>query len=315
MNSPNPRPSTVASEEPHDDAAGASVPLPTMQAIQQLMAERKELEQFAQESYARLNQLRELIREENAAADAVRTNTNAQEKVELERLRTQVRELETQLDAARTTSASAVSHLHVERDLIRDELAQCKQQVENQAQQGAEFEKLLEALVQEVGQREEAAASQRRHFEEECGRLRKELATMHQREQSLNEQLSKARETANKVVQTEQDSGDHAEVAAMIEQVEAEIRQQQEAIRQERAALARERSEFEERRSAASRQVAAAASPAAARGPMPSSTEPRMLRFTCKYCHGAMQAKEWLAGLVTKCQHCGKMAPVPKLGS
>ncbi|OAI42227.1 hypothetical protein AYO40_01845 [Planctomycetaceae bacterium SCGC AG-212-D15] len=281
----------MSSEAPADSDS-AEAPAPLMHAIERLLEERKNLEQYASETYSKLTQLREDIRQEKAAG-------NPPELAEIERLKNQVQELQTQLDQR----SREADQLRVERDTFGDELAQSKQQVEHRNRQGAEFEELIQALVAEVGQREEAAYAQRMHFEEEARRIQEELKATQDREASLNEQLSKARETANKAVQAEAESGDHAEVAAMIEQVEAEIREQQEALRRDREALARERSELE-----AWRQKFGASA-----GGEPPPADPRLISFACKHCNGALQAKKWLAGLVTKCTHCGKMAPVPKI--
>jgi colicin import membrane protein len=354
------------SDEPHsENSVPAAAPLPIMQAIQQLMQERKQVEQFVEESYARLNALREQVRAEKAAADAEFDKKRSeapspQDKSELEHLRVEANEwrkivadLQTQLDQVRGEldgAAKERSHLRqevesshaerdaacgklepldrelsqrrVERETMANELAQLKHRVEHQTRLGGEFEELLQALVMEVGQREEAAFAQRRQFEEEGGRLRDELKTLQEHEQSLNEQLSKAREMANKVAQTQQDGTELAETAALIEQVEAEIRQQQETVRKERDAVAKERSEveawrnqLEEWRRAMQKQYAGEAEAEAAPEHPAHAAGPRMLQFTCKHCSAALQAKEWLAGLVTKCQHCGKMAPVPKVTS
>jgi chromosome segregation ATPase len=277
----------------NNDAADA--PAPLMHAIQRLLEERKQLEVYAEETYTKLNQLREEIRTEKAA-------NNPPEQAELERVRNQVQELQTQLEQR----GREASQLRVERDTIGDELAQVRQQVEHRNRQSAEFEELIQALVAEVGQREEAAFTQRKQFDEECQRLGDELKAGQEREQELSEHLSKARETANKALQSETEGRDQDEVAAMIEQVEAEIREQQEAIRKEREALQQERAQLEAWR----QQHVTSASSESPESPV---VDPRFINFTCKHCSGAMQAKKWLAGLVSKCPNCGKMAPVPKL--
>lgn len=266
-------------------------PAPIMLAIQQLMVERKQVEQFAQESYDRLNELREAIRKDRAAAESP----------------DQLQQLQSELEAARAHRAQLereVQQSRGEHDILVNELAQLKQQLAHQAKQAAEFDELLQALVMEVGQREEAAWAQRVRFDAEANRLRDEIKTLQEREASLNEQLSKARETANKVVQAGEDGGDMAEMAAMIEQVEAEIREQQEALRKERQALANDRAELEKWRRS---QMGAPPSSAPT-----TKSDPNLMIFDCKHCHRALQVKTWLAGLVTKCTHCGKMSPVPK---
>ena len=45
---------------PADPSSSADSPSPIMQAIQQLLEERKHIESFAQESYARLNELQSI---------------------------------------------------------------------------------------------------------------------------------------------------------------------------------------------------------------------------------------------------------------
>lgn len=281
-----------APESPSTDEARADDPVPIMQAIQQLMEERKRIEAFAQESYARLSELRESIRAEYTGVPG-----------QIEQLRgdlAEARGLNAQLEREARQGRG-------ERDLLANELAQLKQQLAHQARQAGEFEELLIALVQEVGQREEAAHVQRVRFDAEAERLRAEIKTFEEREASLNDQLSKARETANKAVQgeqAEQGGGEMADMAAMIEQVEAEIREQQEALRKERQALANDRAELEKWRRS---QVGAPPSSAG-----PTLSDPSMLIFDCKHCKRALQVKTWLAGLVTKCTHCGKMSPVPK---
>jgi DNA repair exonuclease SbcCD ATPase subunit len=263
-----------------------------MQAIQQVMEERKRIEVFAQESYARLNELRNALRAERAAEAA----QLAQLRADLAEAHNVGEQLEREARQVRT-----------ERDLLTNELSQLKLQLAHQARQAVEFDELLQALVVEVGQREDAAYAQRVRFDAEADRLREEIKTLQEREASQNEQLSKARETANKAVQSEPDGsegGDAAEMAAMIEQVEAEIREQQEALRKERQALTNDRAELEKWRRS---QIGAP--PPSAGAPLSDSN---MLLFDCKHCHKALQVKSWLAGLVTKCTHCGKMSPVPK---
>lgn len=273
------------------DNPPGDTPAPMMQAIQQLMEERKRIDAFAQETYSKLNELRESIRAEYTGDPG------------------QVEQLRSELAEARVINAQLereARQARGERDLFGNELAQLKQQLSQQAQQAAEFEELLQALVVEVGQREEAAHGLRVHFEAEADRLHAEIKTLQEQEVSLNEQMSKARETANKVVQGEQEGGELGDMAAMIEQVEAEIREQQEALRKERQALANDRAELEKWRRS---QVGA---PPSSAGSTPS--DPSMLIFDCKHCQRALQVKTWLAGLVTKCTHCGKMSPVPKSG-
>jgi chromosome segregation ATPase len=306
-------------------ASNNSTPAPPaiMQSIQQLMEDRKKFEHFVQESQARLNELRDQVRAEKVAADTelekLRQVSGQQDNAELEPLRLELREAQLASEAARTRVQEVerdLGQLRIDRDTIANELDQLKQQVERQATQSGEFDELLQALVMEVGQREEVAFAQRTQFEEETTRLRNELKETQEREQSVNEQLSKAREVANKAAQSQQDGQELADTAALIEQVEAEIRQQQEAVRKEREAVAKERADVEAWRNQLEEWRRSMSQQAGDEVPEdPHRNGPRILKFACKHCNGAVQAKEWLAGLVTKCPQCGKMAPVPKLGS
>jgi hypothetical protein len=281
------------STPPASDGRPAEAPVSMMQAIQQVMEERQRIEAFAQESYGRLNELRDSLRAERAA-----------EAAQLAQLRADLAESQNVGESLEREARQARS----ERDLLNNELGQLKLQLAHQARQFGEFDELLQALVVEVGQREEAAYAQRVHFDAEADRLREEIKHLQEHEASLNEQLSKARETANKAVQSEPqeggEGGDMADMAAMIEQVEAEIREQQEALRKERQALMNDRAELEKWR----RSQMGAPPPSEGVAPV----DPNMLLFDCKHCHKALQVKHWLAGLVTKCTHCSKMSPVPK---
>lgn len=266
----------------------AAEPANLVQAIERLLDERKQVERFADENYRRLTELREAIRAENAsdtanaAIEGLRAELEAARK-EVSDVRQQLVALQSEHDAAFGAIAELereAAQLRTQLNLLGSERDQLQQQMAQRTRQSADFEELLEAMVAEIGQREAAVHAQRTDFEAERSRFEEEL-------KGLRDRVGGAENPE--------------EMASMIEQVEAEIRQQQEALQRERQTLANERAELEKWRRS---------QPGAPAGPAP---DPTMIQFDCKHCSRALQVKMRLAGLATRCTHCGKMSPVPKV--
>jgi hypothetical protein len=225
------------------DSVEDAITLSVLDAVEQLIQERTALEQFAEEKYTRLTQLREELRAEGAAVTTERDTALAQIAI-----------LTAELKAAKLNE-----------ELANDELTQLRKQHEQQRRQTVELQRLLDVLREEVAREE--------------------------------------REQRGQIENTSQLARENAELKEILqnfEQAEAELRQEQEAVRKERERLGLPPGQF----------------PAA-----PSTNGPgivvvgdqRFISFACKHCGGRLQAKEHLAGLVTRCTGCSKMAPVPKV--
>jgi DNA repair exonuclease SbcCD ATPase subunit len=230
-----------AALEPVEDAITLSV----LDAIQQLIEEREGLEQFVQQNFARLNDLREKVRGDTTGGEIELRHQVESMRVERDLALAQIEVLNHDLRQARLNEQLAV-----------DELGQVRAQAEQQRRQTAEFQRLLGALRDELARKEE---THRAEIERFAGMAKEHAELM--------------------------------EVVQGFEQLETELRQEQEAVRKERERL----------QSGSGVRAPAAASPG-------------FLDFTCKYCGTKLQAKEHLAGLVTRCSQCAKMAPVPKPG-
>lgn len=235
--------SNSSAVDPVDDAITLSV----LDAIQQLIEEREGLEQFVQQNFARLNELREQVRGETAGGEKELHQQVESMRVERDLALAQVESLTHDLRQARLSEQLAI-----------DELGQARAEAEQNRRHSAEFQRLLSALRDDIAKKEQ---THRAELERYAGMAKEHAELM--------------------------------EVVSGFEQLEAELRQEQEAVRKER-----------ERLQSAGSGVRA-----------PAATPPGFLDFTCKYCGTKLQAKEHLAGLVTRCSQCAKMAPVPKGGA
>jgi chromosome segregation ATPase len=127
-----------------DDTVCDSRVLSLTESIQLLIDTRGELERFNEHQYERLNALREQLRTE---ASAVQANLIEQ----LEAAQAERDEVRRQVEALKEETR----RLKVERDLAVEEAAQLRHRVEQQQFQGAEFERLLQMIKQEVSKREQ----------------------------------------------------------------------------------------------------------------------------------------------------------------
>lgn len=348
MTSPDSQPESKSIGMPADETMKSSSTFSIMEAIQQLIAERKQVDGVAQESYERLNQLREAVRAEKAAAEA-ELQKRQQElqgpQAELEQLRKQVQGFQPQLDQLRHERDVAQSEmqaltaraqeeagsfrnqleqLRIERDIAADEAAQLRHQLDQQRNQAGDFETLLNKLQEEIALQQQQQLGNSEQLKQENAQLAEQLKSSQEQEQTLREQLREIGDLTEVVEQIERDRRHVEEKEQNLQQLNANLQQREELLQKERSALAEERLEIERFLEAlpadqAMPMPAAAPSPQ----PLPSSarmiptapapfTEQRMLTFPCKNCAKQVQAKERLAGLMTKCPHCGKMVPVPK---
>lgn len=249
-------PPAEGDDVPSVEMVDEAITLSVLDAIQQLIDERKEMERFMEEKCAGLVELREQVRAEGTTAG--------------EELRQQIDALRRERDAALTqvdTLTRELRRVKLGEQLAADELEQAKQQAEQQRRHSAEFQRLLDTL------REQLAREMQEH------RAATERYTLLEKE--------------------------HAEMKDLLqglEQAEAELRQEQEAVRKERERLQGSSSgKF-------TAVMPASSSPNISIGP----GDQKFLNFMCKHCGAKLQAKEHLAGLVTRCSQCTKMAPVPK---
>jgi hypothetical protein len=162
------------------DSVDDAITLSVLDAVEQLIQERAALEQFAEEKYARLTQLREELRAQGVAATSERDAALAQ-----------VVSLTEELKRAKLSE-----------QLATDELAQLRQQHEQQRRQTVELQRLLDVLREEVAREER----------EQAGEL-------------------------SRTTQLERENAELKEILQDFEQAEAELRQEQEALRKERERL------------------------------------------------------------------------------
>jgi chromosome segregation ATPase len=162
-------------------------PTPNLaEAIQKLLTERKDFEQYLQENYEALNSLREQIRGEKATAQAElekqRLDFDASaEKAELIALRELTQGFQKQLQEFERRQAATVAYLksqvdqvQFERDSLRGELQQLHHQLEQKQAADGTFEQLLRQLQDEAIQ-QQALASEKTRLEVECGAMSVEL--------------------------------------------------------------------------------------------------------------------------------------------
>ena len=169
-----------------------------------------------------------------------------------------------------------VQAIQAERDAAHQEIDNLKRQL-----QGLQIE--LNLATEELSQVRVQSDQQRR-----------QSADLQQLLEAMKNDIARRDEDRSELQRLQAMAQEHAELVEIVqgvEQLEAELRQQQEAVRRERESL---QSAGQNRNGA---------------------TRPGFLHFPCKHCGGNLEAKEHLAGLVTRCSHCSKMAPVPKLGA
>src|SRR5262249_52020775 len=108
-------------------------------AFEQLIEERKRVESYTKEQYARLTRLRELIREEKAAAESdldarrqeLQSSTDGAWKTEIERLRLELEELRGSLEkvyAERNRFQAALVQVGQQNRRLQQQVLQLEQQ-------------------------------------------------------------------------------------------------------------------------------------------------------------------------------------------
>lgn len=131
------------------------IPVSLLDAIQQLLDERKELERFMEENCSRLGQIREEIREERARGE--------------KDWREQLEALRQERDAFRQQSEGMTEQLKTAQlnlALAGEEMNELRSQLEQQRKHRAEAGQLLEAIQAELGRREEQRKSEAARMEQ-----------------------------------------------------------------------------------------------------------------------------------------------------
>lgn len=318
-----------------------------MQAIQQLIQERKTIEDYARTTYASLTEMRERIRAEKSAADAEHAEAIDKQKIqeENELLRRQVEALQSQrnrlhderdqasaqvagleqqlqgLEGERDAAQTQAKRLEVERahlqkqlerirlecQLAQGDAAQLGRQLDEERKCQTEVEALLHKVEEQIRHHEQTLLAETEKLRAECARLTEALRSSQLREQSLRERLSKTGDLTHEKAEMLRERRELAEKIQLVDQIEAELRQQQAMTQKERNLLARERQPT----------VPPSAAPTPTAAPAPQAIplpaiESALLTFSCRNCTKEIQVPVRRAGLMSKCPHCGRIVPIPK---
>lgn len=306
-----------------------------MEAVQQLIQERKVIEEYARTSYASLSEMRDRIRAEKLAFEAEHAKLvdKQQLKHQLETLQPQfdrlraerdravakVSGLEEELQALRVASEKQIKQVETERDqsqkqvktirleceLAASEAAQFRRQLEEGRKRDSEIGALLRKVEDQARRQEQPLLSEIEKLKTECAGLNDALRSSQQREQSLRERLGKSGDLTHEREEVLRERRELAEKIQLVDQIEAELRQQQATTQKERELLAQDRSQMVQA-------SGLAASPKATQAiPIPAA-EPALMTFLCKNCSKEVQVPVRRAGLMSRCPHCGRIVPIPK---
>lgn len=319
--SPRPAPLTLGSERT-DDTITSSSDFSIIEAVQQLIRERKAIEDYARTAYAGLSELRERIRAERIATDAQASTCVDRESLqsEIEQLKRQLAEVQPQLDQLRnerneaTTRTTALeqnvlvlqtahdagqaqikllkadheqahrqlARIRVECELAEGEEAQSRRQLEEERNRDKEITILLQRVIDQAREQAQPQIDIEK-LKAECGRLTQALHSSQQREQSLRERLTQSGDLVQEKEQMLRERRELAEKLQIVDLIEAELRQQQAA-----------------QRSKTTQAISV------------SAIESALMSFCCKNCNKDVQVSCRRAGLMSKCPHCNRIVPVPK---
>lgn len=330
---------SISPDQSADGTIHSTADFSILEAIQQLIQERKTIEESARTAHASLSEMREQIRAEKLAADAQLAELadrqqsqeeNQQLKDRLESLEAQVSQLRTErdqaaakaddleqqlqvlqadrnageiqvkrLDAERAQVQKEMERLRLECGLVEADAAQVRRHLEEERKRDTEVAALLHTLEARMGGQEQSLQAELQKAKAECVRLSEALQGSQRSEQSLRERLSKAGDMSKEREEMLQERSDLAEKLRIVDQIEAELRQQQAAMEKER-----------ERRPTP--QVTVLSTSSKQTQPMPAlPMDSAVMRFSCKHCAREVQVSVRRAGLMTKCPHCNKITSVP----
>lgn len=164
---------------PSHETVEEAIPLSVMDAIQQLIEERKELEQFMEQNCLQLTELREQVRAETVTAE--------------KDWRQQVETLRSERDTARQELRTA----QVELKLSTDELGQVRLHLEQMRRQSAELHRLLDTMREEVARREQERCAESDRYQQ-VAKEHAELMEMMQGFEQLEAELHQQQEAVRK---------------------------------------------------------------------------------------------------------------------
>lgn len=211
-------------------AAGSAAPAapPAAKApMDDLIEERKRLEKYTEEQYARLNRLRELLRSEKAELETELQKRRAQLEregpwaEEIKQLRDQLHELQQGFQQseeerdnlkAQVQTLQGGQKLQQELDKVRRERDAARAQVQQLNQKHEEFKReadhtaaqlrqQLEYVEEELAQQEQEVAAERQRMNEQMKQLEQQVTEIQERERGQKETAPKRNATVNMPIQ------------------------------------------------------------------------------------------------------------------
>lgn len=322
MTPASPRPPAAAKQP--DDTIKSSADLPILDVVQQLVREKKAIEEYANSAYASLSELRQSIRAEKLACETEIAKLIEQQRKDSETLRqerdqsaaralsleqrlqelkatteagqAQIKRLETERDQIQ----KQVERMRLEYELAEAEAAQGRRQLQEERSRQTGINAFLAKVEEQAGQLQPLRLEVEK-LKAECTRQTSALQGAQQREQSLRDQLAKTAGLADEKQAVERERRELAERLQLVDQIEAELQQQRVALQKERSLSGSGRVE----------PAIPQSMPGSQSIPLP-SMDGGMMTFSCKNCSKEVQVSTRRAGLMSKCPHCGRIVPVPK---